>query len=182
MSKLPPDAPVLDRVREIICELFLHDPAQVHAESLLIGELDVDSIGFLDLAFTIEDRFGLVFPDLKTDAQLIGMPLPEALRRLEQDPAAATTLFGYVKAEAIRHAAGGAVPADAAAREELLARQTFGDLARAVGLRIPADLEAATSVSDVRLAQVFRAITVGTVAHYVEYLIAERDAGSSPAS
>jgi acyl carrier protein len=179
VSALPADAPVLDRLREILCELFLHEPAQVRAESLLIGELDVDSIGFLDLAFTIEDRFGVVFPDLKTDAQLIGLPLPEALRRLAQDAGGATTVFGYVKEEAIRHAAGGTVPADEQAREEILARQTFGDLARSVGLRIPADLDATTPLADVRLAQVFRAITVGTVARYVEHLIAERDRSAS---
>ena len=175
MSRLPADAPVIDRLREILCELFLHEPEQVRPESLLIGELEVDSIGFLDLAFTIEDRFDVVFPDLKTDAQLIGLPLPEALRRLEQDPAGVTTLFGYVKEEAIRHAAGGSVPADERAREDILARQTFGDLARSVGLRIPADLEPTMPLSEVRLAQVFRAITVGTIARYVEYLIAERD-------
>jgi len=175
MSRMPAKVPVLDRLRTILCELFVLEREEVRADSLLIGELGVDSIGFLDLAFTIEDRFDVVFPDIKTDAQLVGLPLPDALRRLEQNAAGGTTLFGYVKEEAIRHACGGTAPADGQAREELFARQTLGDLARAVGARIPADLEPATPLAEVRLAHVFRAITVGTVAGYVEHLLAAKD-------
>jgi acyl carrier protein len=176
----PPDvAPVRDRLRAVLCELFLLEPGEVRPESLLIGELGVDSIGFLDLAFTIEDRFGVVFPDLKTDAEVVGMPLPDALRRLEPEAGGQTTLFGYVREEAIRHAGGGTPPADERAREELFARQTFGDLARAVGARIPADLDPATPLPEVRLAQVLRTVTVETIARYVEHLVAAREARAS---
>jgi len=80
------------RLRAILAELLLLEPEQVHPESLLVDDLDVDSIALLELAFTIEREFGVPFPDVKASEETFNMRLPDALETLEAAPGD-TTFF-----------------------------------------------------------------------------------------
>jgi acyl carrier protein len=94
-------ATVHDRVIHMLSELLLLRPEEIRPESLLLRDLDVDSIALLELTFCIEKEFGVDFPDLKASAETFGMPLPEALRTLEETPGV-TTFFEYVKEAVVR--------------------------------------------------------------------------------
>jgi acyl carrier protein len=167
---------VLDGVRDILAGLLLRDPRDVRAESLLVQDLEVDSLGLIEMTFAIEERFGITFPDLKTSAEILLLPLPEGMRRIAAMPGG-TTLFEFIEAEVARAAAGGAV-ADAAARERLVRGATVAELARAVGGAAPIALAAETPLAELRVADLFRVVTVGIVARYVEFL---RAAAAAPA-
>ena len=80
------DPEVLDGVRDILCGQLLRSRDDVRAESLLVQDLEVDSLGLIELTFAIEERFGVEFPDLKTSAELLLMSLPDGLRRIESLP------------------------------------------------------------------------------------------------
>ena len=162
---------VLDGVRDILCGQLLRSRKDVRAESLLVQDLEVDSLGLIELTFEIEEKFGVEFPDLKTSAELLLMPLPDGLRRVEAVPGA-TTLFEFVEREVAR--ALGGEHADAATRDRLFRTATVGDVACAVGGAVPTALAAETPVAALRLADLFRLITVGVVARYVEFLRAAR--------
>ncbi len=54
-------AEIETRLRAILSELLLLKAEDVRSESLLIDDLDVDSIALLELAFTIERDFGGLF-------------------------------------------------------------------------------------------------------------------------
>ena len=158
---------ILDGVRDILSGQLLRSPKDVRAESLLVQDLEVDSLGLIELTFAIEEKFGVEFPDLKTSAEMLLMSLPDGLRRIESMPGV-TTLFEFVEGEVAR--ALGAAGADAATRERLFREATVADIARGVGGAVPTALAAETPVADLRLADLFRLITVGVLARYVEFL------------
>ena len=160
-------ADVLDGVRDILSGQLLRSRTDVRAESLLVQDLEVDSLGLIELTFAIEEKFGVEFPDLKTSAEMLLMPLPDGLRRLGSTPGT-TTLFEFVEGE-VASALGGA-DTDVATRDRLFRTATVADIARAVGGAVPVALGAETPVSELRLADLFRLITVGVVARYVEFL------------
>jgi acyl carrier protein len=158
---------VLDGVRDILAGQLLRSRADVRAESLLVQDLEVDSLGLIELTFAIEEKFGVEFPDLKTSAEMLLLPLPDGLARLASTPGT-TTLFEFVQGE-VAHALGGA-ESDAAARDRLFRSATVADVARAVAGAVPTALQAGTPVAELRLADLFRLITVGVVARYVDFL------------
>jgi acyl carrier protein len=160
-------AEVLDGVRDILSGQLLRSRDDVRAESLLVQDLEVDSLGLIELTFAIEEKFGVEFPDLKTSAELLLLPLPDGLRRIASMPGA-TTLFEFMEGEVAR-ALGGA-EADAATRDLLFRNATVADVARAMGGAVPTALLAETPLAELRLADLFRLITVGVVARYVEFL------------
>ena len=92
---------ILDGVRDILSGQLLRKRDDVRAESLLVQDLDVDSLGLIELTFAIEEKFGVEFPDLKTSAELLLLPLPDGLRRIEAMPGA-TTLFEFMQREVAR--------------------------------------------------------------------------------
>lgn len=161
----------LDGVRDLLSGQLLRKREDVRAESLLVQDLDVDSLGLIELTFAIEEKFGVEFPDLKTSAELLLLPLPDGLQRIEAMPGA-TTLFEFMQREVAR--ALGAAESDAATRDRVFRTATVADVARAAGGAVPAALAAETPVSELRLADLFRLITVDVVARYVAFLRAAR--------
>jgi acyl carrier protein len=162
---------ILDGVRDILSGQLLRKRDDVRAESLLVQDLDVDSLGLIELTFAIEEKFGVEFPDLKTSAELLLLPLPDGLRRIEAMPGA-TTLFEFMQREVAR--ALGAADADPETRDRVFRTATAADVARAAGGAVPAALSAETPVAELRLADLFRLITVDVVARYVVFLRASR--------
>ena len=162
---------ILDGVRDILSGQLLRKGEDVRAGSLLVQDLEVDSLGLIELTFAIEEKFGVEFPDLKTSAELLLLPLPDGLGRIGAMPGA-TTLFEFMQREVAR--ALGAADDEAATRDRLFRTATVADVARVAGGPVPAALAAETPVSELRLADLFRLITVGVVARYVEFLRAAR--------
>ena len=162
---------ILDGVRDILGGQLLRKRDDVRAESLLVQDLDVDSLGLIELTFAIEEKFGVEFPDLKTSAELLLLPLPDGLQRIEAMPGA-TTLFEFMQREVAR--ALGAADGDAEARDRAFRAARVADVARAAGGPVPIALAADTPVSELRLADLFRLITVGVLARYVAFLRAAR--------
>jgi len=165
------DGDIAGRLQKILCELLLLRPEEVKPESLLVVDLDVDSLAFIELAFTIEKEFQVEFPDLKTANQTLVMPLPDGLRVLEGLPGG-TTFFEFVKAEAVRHQPGGESAGDDDDRERLFREQTAAALAAALGGRLPGGVDADAPLSTLRMGELFRFLTVGALARYVEHLMA----------
>jgi acyl carrier protein len=156
------------RVRRILCELLLLDAGEVRSESLLIEDLDVDSITFLELAFAVEKEFGVDFPDVKASEETFVLLLPDALQKLEATPGG-TTFFEFIKREAICN--GTAAVAAADDRERRFRALTVGALARSLGGQVPGGLDATLPIETLRLNDLFRFLTVGTLTRYVEFLV-----------
>ncbi len=164
---------VEQRLQRILCDLLLLEPEAVQPGSLLVSDLDVDSITMLELAFTVEKEFGVAFPDVKASEETFNLLLPEALQRLEAMPGG-TTFFEYIKEEAIRQALGRTVTSDRldeATRDRIFRQQSVDSLARAVGGRAPDGVDQHTPVSALRLVDLFQFLTVGAMARYIEYLM-----------
>ena len=152
---------VLDRLRAILSDLLLLGPDEMRDDSLLVDELGIDSLGFLDLSFTIEERFGVEFPDVKSNLELLSEPIPAALRAII-DSSGATTLFAFVHGEWAR------------SHRERLDDQNAAALAAAIGGRVPRDVSPEAPVASIRLHTLLRFVTVQTMARYVEHLVAAR--------
>jgi acyl carrier protein len=152
---------VLERLRAILSDLLLLGPQEMRDDSLLVDELGIDSLGFLDLSFTIEERFGVEFPDVKSNLELLSEPIPVALHAMIGAPGA-TTLFAFIQAEWARN------------HRERLDDQSAAALAAAVGGRVPRDVSPETSIASIRLHTLLRFVTVQTMARYVEQLVASR--------
>ena len=121
---------------------------------------------------------------------MLGVSVPHGLDRAEpianlplrrlQDLGA--KLSPVVAADALDRPVGSMLGKDPAAThlldevtlDELFRSQSVARLASAVQVRVPAGLDAAASISALRLRDLFRFISVGTMAGYVEYLVATR--------
>ena len=167
----PVSEEVVEHLRTILCDLLVLKAADVHPSSLLMDDLDIDSLGLIELVFTIEREFGVTFPEVKASQEAYLLKLPDALQRLERAPGG-VTLFEYVKNEALRWALA-APPGSAGEGEgDLLAFLSLGTIAQAVGARVPASLDANAPLTEFRLAHMFRIVTVEMLARYVEFLAA----------
>jgi acyl carrier protein len=223
-------------------ELLVLDPKDIRPDSLLIDDLDADSITFVELSFAIEKDYGVTIPELKADESTFGIPVIQGLHRLEAIPGG-VSFFEYVKQEAIRSAFRGSsrvrdvtaalgipVPAgldgdapvatlrvrdaarmgirlrvrrereadlaerpfaevlragialpwlEEASRDRLFEGRTLAMVAEVIGGRVPAGLDHETPVSSLRTMDLFRFLTVGSMAGYIESLIAlKADAGA----
>ena len=56
---------VFDKIRELICEQFDVDPAEISEETNFLRDLSADSLDFVELVMNIEDSFGL--PEIGED-------------------------------------------------------------------------------------------------------------------
>lgn len=56
---------VFEKIRELICEQFDVDPAQITDETNFLQDLSADSLDFVELVMNIEDSFGL--PEIGED-------------------------------------------------------------------------------------------------------------------
>jgi acyl carrier protein len=135
---------VLSRLQRILCDLLVLKPEDVHPESLLVDDLDADSIAMIELMFAIEQEFGVKLPDLKADEETFALPLPDGLRRLEETPGT-TTFFEYLKHEAICHVFGSV--------------STIGDMAALLGVALPPGRDPSLPVSRLLIEDVERLAT-----------------------
>lgn len=95
---------VTRRLTAILAEILVMSPEEIHPGSLLVDELDADSIAFLELNYRLKSDFGIATPNPKVDESTLSMPAPEALRKIEVQ-LGGTTLFEFMKDEAVRSAA-----------------------------------------------------------------------------
>jgi len=75
---MPSEEEIFDKVREALVDALGVDDDEVTAEATLQGDLDAESIDFLDIVFRLEKSFdikierGELFPeDILTDAQYV---------------------------------------------------------------------------------------------------------------
>lgn len=54
---------IFEKVREIICDTLELDEDTVTAESLLVDDLELDSLDLVDLAMSFEDEFKIEVPE-----------------------------------------------------------------------------------------------------------------------
>ena len=71
MSALPSPDHLERRLRDLLADMLVLDVAEVKAESLLLADLDIDSISLIELTFAIEREFGVAFPHLKATEETI---------------------------------------------------------------------------------------------------------------
>lgn len=163
-----PTAPVSTAaaISELLSALVLRAPEEIRPHTLLVQDLDVDSLGLIELIFAIEDRFSVKFPDLKTDAQMYGLPLPDAMERLESMEGG-TTLLEFIKRATVENG-GASLSAEEANGRFRAASAT--DLAHAVGGALPLGVDPEQPLGALCLADGFRFITVDVVARYVDFL------------
>src|SRR2546428_5397067 len=135
-------AEIETRLQAILSELLLLKPEDVQSGSLLVDDLDVDSIALLELAFTIERDFGVPFPDIKASEETFTMLLPDALQKLEAMPGG-TTFFEYVKEEAIRRM--------------LTSAETVAELAAVLAVPVPSGLRAEGALATTRIRDLWQA-------------------------
>src|SRR5438876_1026083 len=135
-------AEIETRLRAILSDLLLLKTEDVRSESLLIDDLDVDSIALLELAFTIERDFGVPFPDVKASEETFSALLPDALQKLEATPGG-TTFFEYVKEEAIR--------------EMLTRTETVAELAAVLAIPVAPGLRADGALATTRIRELWQA-------------------------
>jgi acyl carrier protein len=166
-------------LRRILCDLLMLTEAEVAPGTLLVQDLNLDSLGFVELEFSLEERFGIKFPDVKMSPEIFGLALPESLAAIEAMPGG-TTLFEFMKGEVIVAVADGAMPQALSpeAREGLLRGATVDDLARAVGGRVPPGLDGASLLIGLHIAELFRFVTAGVMARYVDFLVAQHAAAT----
>ena len=50
---------LFEKIKELICEQFAVDPAQITEETNFLQDLSADSLDFVELVMNIEDTFGL---------------------------------------------------------------------------------------------------------------------------
>jgi acyl carrier protein len=172
VSTSPPGT-VEERVRAILCDLLVLRAEEVTSASLLMDELDADSITFLETFITLEKEFDLDLPDVKADEATLSLPLPDALRKLE-GIAGETTFLEYLKEDAVRSVLG-ASPSPPV-RDELFRQLSVGSFAKALNGRVPSGIDPDAPLASLRLTTLFRFLTVGTLARYVEFMLAERHA------
>jgi len=164
------DPGVLGRLQAILADLLVLEPSDVKPDSRLLDDLDADSITFIELAFAIEREFGVRLPEVKADEETLAMPLPDGLRKLDAMPGAAT-FFEFLKRSAIRDAAGRDTALEDAERERFFRSHTVATLASAAGAEVPGGFDPSAPIGSLRLRDLFRFLTVGTMADYVQYLL-----------
>jgi hypothetical protein len=140
----------------------------VRPDSLLLDELDVDSITLIELAFAIEKEFGVDFPEVKATEETFTVRMPDAIRMLEKTDGG-MTFFEFIKAEALRTLAP---DEDVARRNELFETLPLAALVAAVGARVPDGIDGTAPLASLTLYDLFRFLTVRTLARYVTHLVA----------
>ncbi len=189
-------ADTFTRLQGILCDLLMLVDAEVTPSTLLVQDLNLDSLGFVELEFSLEEAFGIKFPDVKLSPEIFALSLPESLAAIEAMPGG-TTLFEFMKGEVIAAVLasgtrddlaarfGGMLPAElgqgaaparlsAAVHEQLLRVATIADLARAVDGRVPPGLDPTALLTSLHIAELFRFVTTSVMARYVDYLVAQR--------
>ena len=54
---------IFEKVCAILAEALNADPDEITMETLIMEDLDADSLDVVDIAMSLEDEFGIEFPD-----------------------------------------------------------------------------------------------------------------------
>ena len=54
---------IFEKVCAILAEALNVDPDEITMETLIMEDLDADSLDVVDIAMSLEDEFGIEFPD-----------------------------------------------------------------------------------------------------------------------
>ena len=54
---------IFEKVCAILAEALSADPDEITMETLIMEDLDADSLDVVDIAMSLEDEFGIEFPD-----------------------------------------------------------------------------------------------------------------------
>ena len=121
---------------DILSDLLVVPHDEIEPHSLLVDDLDADSVSFLELSYIINERFGIQMAEVKVDEETLNMNLVDGLERLNQLEGD-TTFFEHVKSEAIRRL--------------LTIHDTAGDVAEMIGVPVPGKHQPSTPVSEIPL-------------------------------
>lgn len=162
------------RLRQLLAELLVLNEHEIQGSSLLFDDLDADSIAFIELAYRLREDFGIVMPEVKSDEETLNLPIEQGIARL-RDLGGEQTLFEYMESKLLE-CVGRSGEASSGDRAWLLRDTSAGVLARAIGCRLPDDLEETTPFGQLRLVDTFRFVTFHLL---VDYLWMIRTAASA---
>ena len=126
---------------EILSDLLVVPAARISPQSLLVDDLDADSVSFLELSHRLNECFGIQMAEVKVDEETLNMNLVDGLEQLNGRRGEAT-FFEHVKEETIRRL--------------LTQHQTAGSIADMLGVPLPTGMTAETAIKDIRLGDLER--------------------------
>jgi len=85
----------------LLSDLLVVPLEEIEPQSLLVDDLDADSVSFLELSYMLNERFGIQMAEVKVDEETLNMNLVSGLEKLNRI-GGDVTFFEHVKAEAIR--------------------------------------------------------------------------------
>ncbi len=91
-----------DTIREILVELLDVDPGQIEAETFLVRDLEVESIDFLELAVTLNSRFGVDVHDDTVFLRNLRIYLAEAQEAGREPLACLQDRFAFLNPERLK--------------------------------------------------------------------------------
>jgi acyl carrier protein len=91
-----------DTIREILVELLDVDPGQIEAETFLVRDLEVESIDFLELAVTLNSRFGVDVHDDTVFLRNLRIYLAEAQEVGREPLACLQDRFAFLNPERLK--------------------------------------------------------------------------------
>lgn len=161
---------VFAQLRDILCDILVLTEDEVEPSSKLVDDLDADSIAFLELTYRIRSDFGLEVPQAKVDEETLGMTVIEGMKRLET-AMGGTTLFEFMQGEAARSDADDPFNywKNFSSNPEA-AQITIGEMSQQMGTSSPEGFAEDALASSLKVADLFRFITVDAYVKYVLYL------------
>ena len=120
----------------LLSDLLVVPVDEIEPHSLLVDDLDADSVSFLELSHMLKERFGIQMAEVKVDEETLNMNLLDGLERLSQIDGD-ITFFEHVKAETLRRM--------------LTLHETAGELAGMLDAPVPAGMAVDTRVHDLVL-------------------------------
>lgn len=162
---------VLSRARDLLSEVLVLDRAEVREQSRLMDDLNVDSIALIEIWTVLQAEFQIDVPELHADEQTLSLPLPAALHRLAVDQSE-LTLAGFLERRAVEATMAVRGPIrDEESRLGLLNGLTIREFASAIDGAVPQGVAPDAPIATLHLRDLFRFVTVGAMADYVEHLV-----------
>ena len=124
--------------RALLADLLVIKESEITDSSLLVDDLDADSVSFLELTFLAREKLGVTIPAAKMNEEIMNLPLEKGLEELEE-LGGDQTFFEYSKIEATRSV--------------LMSSRTAFEFARDIGMPFPADQDGDRLMSQIRLSE-----------------------------
>lgn len=87
-------------LRTILGDLLILKEEEIQPGSLLLEDLDADSISFLELSFLVEEKLGVTMPEVKVSEELLTQRLATGLEKM-QSMGGDATFFEHVEKKAV---------------------------------------------------------------------------------